>query len=104
MLSTILSISMELLRDVLYSSVYRDEEIVKLRRKLLTVDGNHLIFQGRKGRTYRHGSFRFNGKLCSVHTLWWRLSGRQLPRGHYLRNTCERDDCIKCQHLKPVRY
>jgi hypothetical protein len=27
-----------------------------------------------------------------------------LPKGYHLMNTCEREDCINCEHLKPVRY
>src|SRR6266478_3104606 len=96
---------MEIIRDLLYSSVYHDNrEILKLRKKLFAVPGKHLIFKGRKGKTYQHGSFRYGGKLCSVHTLWWRLSGRELPKGYYLKNTCKNESCINCDHLKLTRY
>ena len=67
-------------------------------------DDGHWIFQGRKTSVMKYGNYSISGKVKHCHHVSWLLTGKFIPHGYILKNTCDREDCINPSHMQLHSY
>ena|ERR1041384_4371548 len=99
-------IHMERISSLLIGRLYGEDakSIARFRKRVIELAGGHLILKGSKSKTYPHGCFHFDGTCHSAHHFWWQLCGNEIPKGFYLKTTCDLPQCIACEHMKLVKY